>query len=113
MDWVSDFWESFVAPGACLSAWRPPLPFFLALGQSALSSGLDVVGLAVLAVELHRGAVGALADVGRVLKEALLAALQGDDDLGDRRVGDGFEGGAEAAVDGVDAAGERRSRSAG
>ena len=37
-------------------------------------------------------------------EEALAAAVEGEGEVGDRGVGDGFEGGAEAAVDGVDVA---------
>ena len=45
-----------------------------------------------------------LAEVAGVDQQALLAALHLEDELGDRGVGDRFEGVADAAVDGVDAA---------
>src|SRR6478735_4014588 len=97
-------------PGRAKSALPvpPAFAFFgaFALGAVGLDHGVGVGDLAVLAVELEGGAEGALADVGRVLKEALLGALQGDDRLGDRRVGDGFKPGAKAAAHGVDPAEE-------
>ena len=66
------FWESGSASASPSSA---SCSLALALGPQL---GLGVVGLAVLAVQREGGAVGPLADVGRVLKEALLAALHGD-----------------------------------
>ena len=51
--------------------------------------------------------MGALAEVGAVDQQALLAALHFEDELGDRGVGDGFEGVADPPVlDRVDAADE-------
>ena len=58
----------------------------------------------VLGGHLCRGPMGAAADVGGVAEQALRPALHRQDELGDRGVGDDFEGGADAAVDGVDAA---------
>ena len=80
------------------------LPLRLLLGAVRLHRRLGVIGLAVLAVEVEGGAEGALADVGRVLKEALLGSLQGDDRLLEGSVGDGFDPGAKASLDRVDAA---------
>jgi hypothetical protein len=39
------------------------------------------------------------AQPGGVFDEAFVAAVEAEDDLGDGSVGDGFKGGAEAAVD--------------
>ena len=102
--WVKLLPESARAPSALrVFGVFAALALALALG---LQLGLGVVDLAVVAVHLHRRAVLGLAEVGRVLKEALLSALQGDDHLGDRGVGDGFKAGAEAAFYRVDATDE-------
>src|SRR4051812_13471982 len=81
----------------------PPLApaFALALGPVALGAqlGLRFADLGVLADEDGGDAVGALADVGGVLKEALRGALQGDDHLAERRVRDRFHPAAQAALD--------------
>src|SRR5215207_7209316 len=65
----------------------------------------EVVEPAVVGVHLHGGAVGAGAEVDVVLQQAAPAAHHAEDELGDRGVGDGGEGGADAAAPvGVDAA---------
>jgi hypothetical protein len=56
----------------CNRFLSPLLPLRLLLLAIGLDRGLGVIGLAVLSVEVEGGAEGALADVGRVLKEALL-----------------------------------------
>ena len=48
--------------------------------------------------------LGCGAEVDRVDEEALVAAVEVEGELGDGGVGDGFEGGADCAVDGVDEA---------
>jgi hypothetical protein len=57
----------------------------------------------VLRPELDVEPAVPFADVGRVGEESFLAALHRQKDPGDRRVGDRFKGGADAAVVGVDA----------
>ena len=60
--------------------------------------------LAVLPGELGDGPVRRGTEVGRVDEEALLATLQLQGEFRDRGVGDRFESGPQAAVDGVHAA---------
>ena len=74
----------------------------LALATARLDLGLGVIGLAVLASELDRGAVLALAEVRRVDDQAPFAAEHFQHELGDRRVGNRFKGVANAALDRVD-----------
>src|SRR3954462_12513547 len=75
----------------------------LAFAALGLQRRHGVVGLAVLGVKQDGGAVGPLADVGRVLKEALLAALHVDDRLAQGGVWDRFKASPQAAFDRVNA----------
>ena len=68
-----------------------------------LHSRLQGQLFAVVSLEARGGAMLAEAEVGRVDREALVAALHVDHDFGDRPVGDFGEGDADAAVLGIDA----------
>src|SRR3954447_7783356 len=69
----------------------------IALPARGLDDGVEFVELAVLALESCLGAVLGFADVFAVDDQPLLAALHLQDELGDRGVGDAFEGAADAA----------------
>src|SRR4051794_29901918 len=82
-----------------------PLPALLLPPALRLHHGVELVALAVLALEGRLGAVLGLADVDAVDDQPLLAALHLEDELADRGVGHPFEGAADAALLGrVDAA---------
>jgi hypothetical protein len=55
-------------------------------------------------VHLNRGAEGLFADVAGVLQEALVAALEPEDELGEGGVWDEVEGVADSSADFVDSA---------
>jgi hypothetical protein len=63
---------------------------------------LDRASLSVLPDHPSQGAVNRVAEVGRIDDQALLAAPHVDQDLFQWRVGDCAEGGADAAVGGID-----------
>src|SRR3954452_6083126 len=77
----------------------------LGLGAAVLNQRRRRIGLAVVGGVGDEGPLRLLADVFAVDQKALLAAFHLQDELGDRGVGDGFEGVSDAAaLAGVDPA---------
>src|SRR6202012_2553150 len=80
------------------------LRLLLLAAAGRLDTDVAVRFLPVLAFQADDALDRLGAEVGRGLQQAVLAARQGEDELAHRQIGDLAEGGADAALEGVDAA---------